>query len=272
MSTENDVPLGDDSRRYYEQQFGDRIRQVNKGGGATPKSKSGGSNWNGRAGCGGGAVAAFVVIRIVIALFRVSSSPSHNYSIPDPPEFQLNQQDLDRLLQQAHERNGGLVVPLDGRAKGGGLIQLVGKEDIPLLRGLCYRIHRESKGPGESPGKHILQLLDPDARDLLVRSAEGKELGPQEEKDLLEALDDVLYENHFYTPVVFRNVPGVATWRLVGDIGSARSNRLLLEKCYPQQIVPLGKRDTLTEQDRARWKKQAQEDLDKAKVEDKRAK
>lgn len=272
MSTENDVPLGDDSRRYYEQQFGDRIRQVNKGRGTTPKSSSGGSNWSSRAGCGGGAVAAFVIIRIVIALFRVSSShSSQNYSIPDPPAFQQNQE-LDRLLQQIREQQGGLPVPADEGAKGIGLIQLLGKEDIPLPKGLCYRIHRESLRPGNSPGKHILQLLDPDARAHLIRSAEGKELLPQEEKDLLEALNDVLYENNFYDAVVFRNVPGVATWRLLGDIGSPRSNRQLLEKCYPQQIVPLDKRDTLTEQDRARWKKQAQEDLDKAKAEDRRAK
>jgi hypothetical protein len=272
MSTENDVPLGDGSRRHYEQQFGNRIRQINKGRGETPKS-SGGSGWNGRAGCGGGAIAAFIIIRILIALARTSSSSSsHNYSTPDPPEFQQHQVEIEQLLKQLREKQP--VLAPDGPAgKGVGLIQLLGKEDIPLLQGLCYRIHRESLQPGESPGKHILQLLEPGARALLIRSAEGKMLLPQEESDLLEALDDELHEDNFYDAASFRNVPGVATLRLLGENeGSLRFHRHLLEKCYPQQIVPFKKRDTLTEEDRARWKKQAQDDLVKAKAEDKRGK
>lgn len=103
MSTENDVPLGDGARRYYEQLFGDRIRRVNKGSDSAPQGNDGGgSNWNGRAGCGG-AVAAFIIIRILIALAHSSwSTPSHDYSTP-PAHF--------RLQPQFEERN----VPLNER-------------------------------------------------------------------------------------------------------------------------------------------------------------
>lgn len=89
MSTENDVPLGDGARRYYEQLFGDRIRRVNKGSDSAPQNNGGGgSNWNGRIGCGG-AVAAYIIIRVVSALTHTSwSTPSHDYSTP-PAQFRL---------------------------------------------------------------------------------------------------------------------------------------------------------------------------------------
>lgn len=87
MSTENDVPLGEGSRRYYEQMFGDRIRQVNKGGGSVPRRDSGGSNGTGRAGCGV-AIAIFVVIRIIAAVLSTHSHPSsRSYTLPPPPPF-----------------------------------------------------------------------------------------------------------------------------------------------------------------------------------------
>lgn len=89
MSTENDVPLGDGARRYYEQLFGDRIRRVNKGSDSAPQGNcGGGSNWNGRVGCGVAAV-AFIIIRILLILTHTSSStPPYDYSTP-PAHFQL---------------------------------------------------------------------------------------------------------------------------------------------------------------------------------------
>ena len=84
MSTENDVPLGEGSRDYYERKFADRIRQVRKSGGA-PRGDKGGPNWNGRAGCGV-AIAIFMLIRLIIAVLNTHShSSSHNYS--PPPRF-----------------------------------------------------------------------------------------------------------------------------------------------------------------------------------------
>jgi hypothetical protein len=84
MSTENDVPLGEGSRGYYERMFGDRIRQVRKGGDA-PKRDNGAPNWNGRAGCGV-AIAVFMLIRIIFAVLNAHShTPSYHNS--PPPRF-----------------------------------------------------------------------------------------------------------------------------------------------------------------------------------------
>jgi hypothetical protein len=85
MSTENDVPLGEGSRDYYERKFADRIRQVKKGGASAPNRDNGGSNGTGRAGCGV-AIAIFILIRIVISVLNSHShTPTYHYS--PPPQF-----------------------------------------------------------------------------------------------------------------------------------------------------------------------------------------
>jgi hypothetical protein len=82
MSTENDVPLGEGSRGYYERKFSDRIRQVKKGGGSAPNRDNGGSNGAGRAGCGV-AIAIFILIRIIISVLNSHShTPTYHYSPP----------------------------------------------------------------------------------------------------------------------------------------------------------------------------------------------
>ncbi len=86
MSTENDVPLGEGSRRYYEEKFGDRIRQVNKSGGSAPNHDRGGSTGTGRAGCGV-AIAILVAIRVISAILNSHShtSPRSYTPPPQPP-------------------------------------------------------------------------------------------------------------------------------------------------------------------------------------------
>jgi hypothetical protein len=114
MSTENDVPLGDGSQRYYEQLFGDRIRQINKGD-STRQSDNGGSNNSGRLGCGV-LIAAFFLIRMVTT-FLNTHSHSSTHSLPQPaPPFRVQQpnvgpppmidagdEDMRRFLDQFRE-------------------------------------------------------------------------------------------------------------------------------------------------------------------------
>ena len=80
MATENDVPLGDGARRYYEQQFGERIRQVNKGG---SRSNGAPSNSGARTGCGV-VILIFLAIRIFSALLRSSPSAPTIREMPPP--------------------------------------------------------------------------------------------------------------------------------------------------------------------------------------------
>jgi hypothetical protein len=94
MSSENDVPLNDPAR-YYEKQFGDRVRNVAKPGARGPSPSSGG----GRGWWGGGGAAIFGIIIIVRLLLSLggSSRPSYNYQ--PPPQFHFDQKKLDDILR-----------------------------------------------------------------------------------------------------------------------------------------------------------------------------
>ncbi len=61
MTADDDVPLGD-AARHYEQKFGDKVRQVQKGGARRPAGGGG-------SGAGRSAVAG-VIILVVIVLRR----------------------------------------------------------------------------------------------------------------------------------------------------------------------------------------------------------
>jgi hypothetical protein len=251
MTSENDVPLGDGSRRYYEQLFGNRIRQVNKGGGA-PRGDSGGSSGPGRAGCGV-LIAVFVLIRIFLIVFR-----SHPSTVPTLPHFPVV------MPQQPRDWDVPPVKNNDDEAN-----VLLAKEDVPLLGGLCYRIDRESRQAESTPGKHICKLLPPDAKALLRRAAKGELLRDHEQDLLVESLEEMLHDANFYDGPSFRGKVlrlRIDKGVIVGP-GTPRFNRLVLEQCYPQQIVPLDERGHLDAQARERWRMRAQMDLNQARQE-----
>ncbi|HEY7328907.1 MAG TPA: hypothetical protein VH592_14785 [Gemmataceae bacterium] len=96
MSTENDVPLGEGSQRYYEQLFGDRIRQINKADSARQADNSG-SNNSGRLGCGV-MIAAFFLIRLFTTFLNTHShSSTHSPPHPSPPPFRVQQPNVGHL-------------------------------------------------------------------------------------------------------------------------------------------------------------------------------
>jgi hypothetical protein len=246
MSTENDVPLGEGSRRYYEEQFGDRIRKVSKGGGPGRRSGSSGSNWNGRAGIGIAVGVIVVILRIVLAVSRTSSStPSYNYTPPPQvrfdedwqkkldkrfgnPEKDNEEKRINELLQQILEAKPADNPPPDLNGLGENGLR---DEEVPLPQGLCYRIHQESLRAIPSPGKRICQLLDDDARKLITKAAEGKELNEDEKDELLESLNDLLARKDLYEVAAFGKVMQVAPHAANMPIGLY--NRQLLEKSYP---------------------------------------
>jgi hypothetical protein len=108
---------------YYEEQFGDRIRNIAKGGGSTappPRYVSEPSNGPGsRNGLGRGLGGASILIFVVLGLLRAVTSSSHRHSPPPPPprpivvpQVQLppnvdqlhNQEEINRILQQLREK------------------------------------------------------------------------------------------------------------------------------------------------------------------------
>ncbi|HEY7425420.1 MAG TPA: hypothetical protein VH682_14410 [Gemmataceae bacterium] len=281
MSAENDVPLGDGARRYYEQQFGDRIRKVSKGGGSPGR---GGSNWNGRAGAGIGLTVgiAFVVLRIFLALARTGShSPSYTYTPPTQPKFNVD------LPKQFHD-NPKDVPPPDPFARDLALllqpVDQVGDpfftdQDVPFPQGLCYRIQQESQQQHLTPGQRIWKLATPDQRQLIAKTASGQKLSDKEQGDLRETWNAILHNADFYDDDSFvligREVATLLVAQAMRDNAEPRDplfNRLLLEKCYPQQIIPLHKRHQLNGPTRAERRRAAQADFEAARQRYKAAK
>ncbi|HWG44928.1 MAG TPA: hypothetical protein VN688_19320 [Gemmataceae bacterium] len=278
MSSENDVPLGEGSRRYYEQQFGERIRKVSKSGN-TPPSNGGGWNWNGRAGAGLILGVIFIVIRIILVVARTdSSAPSYTYK-PVVPQ---------KLEADFHFRKHLNDVPIQDDAKdiqpdpAFGPLALIpnpanpqlDQRDVPLLEGLCYRIHTESQQFERTPGSRICRFLNADEQALITKAARGQALNRNERFDLIVSLKVVLQRADFFDGDSFRTValPAELVLRHNADPNQPAEeirqfNRSLLERCYPEQIVPLRERDTLDDQSREQWRKRARADLDKAKKE-----
>ncbi len=71
-------------RNYYEEQFGDRIRDIVKGG-QTPPPPSGSSGPSTGSGGGIGRSAGFVVLFLVIGVLRAVFSSNHRHTPPPPP-------------------------------------------------------------------------------------------------------------------------------------------------------------------------------------------
>ena len=99
-------------RNYYQDQFGDRVRNVAKEGAS--RQPSGASGGSGR----GAGVAVMIVVGVVLAVFRgISSYPSRHepprFEMPrfdpnlhmkqfDHPEFR--DEEFNRLMRELHER------------------------------------------------------------------------------------------------------------------------------------------------------------------------
>jgi hypothetical protein len=265
MSAENDVPLGEGARRYYEQQFADRIRQVRKGGGGG--TGKGGSGWNGRVGIGLVAGIVLVVLRILFATGNRSPSPSYNSTPPPPVQFNFEKQKLfnDPIVLPNIEgdfRPGVQVHDVDAEGADPRLVE----KDVPLLQGLCYRIDRESRQPVRTPGRRLCQFLDAPSNGLISRAAAGENLARGDRADLFAALNRLLQER-LYDGSSFRDVPLppdlLRRWpQAAKDVEALRRfNRTLLEKCYSLQIVPLAERDQFNDDTRVLWQLQAQKDL-----------
>lgn len=262
MSTENDVPLGEEARRYYEQQFGKRIQQIKKGGKAPQHNPSGSFNWFSPAGYGRIAAAAFLMHLIVTFVRTQSNTPTYPpLPVLPPPAFVNQEKPLAEQIQEVNAEAEAVLL----RAS-----------DVPWPEGLCYRIYQESLRPDASPGKHLLKLFDPNARRLLIQSAQGQALDGNESQALLIGLNDVLEHADFWDEEAFQQPPPFAEILNKGRIAAQlqgfddllatrmKERRLLLEHCYPRQIVPLNERHRLDERARTEWVRRAQRDLHEA--------
>ncbi len=75
MSSEKDVPLGAAARRYYEEKFAERIRQVRKS--SDPSGRIGGEKWE-DVKTVGTIVGLFFLIGIILAIGRNNSTAPPN--------------------------------------------------------------------------------------------------------------------------------------------------------------------------------------------------
>lgn len=254
MAAEEDVPLRD-AARHYEQKFGDKLRQVRKGG-ARPPAGGGGSG-AGRGAVAGAIILTVIVVRLLIGFAGSSSrrsTPSHTFT--PPPRIDFDQQrkafeDLADLQREMDERRFGRppVVPaLPG--EGPAPSYRFEEGDVPLPEGLCYRIEQEAGAAGAfNPGKRVTRLLDSAAREMVRRAARGEALPRVELDELRAALNELLDRRDFYSPAHFLDL------RLPPEVTATRDrleaqvvpvpaeevrqmNRLALEAAYPAQIVP----------------------------------
>ena len=193
---------------YYENQFGDRIRNISKGGTkppAPPRSGSGGRT----AGGAGVVIGVIFLIRLLVSFGSSSSShTSHNFNTPPmqfqqpqpmqiqvppmirhrrfPPELNppagnqvMNDEQVRRLLQQ-----NGLEDPQKGSP-------LLTAEDVAFLPAFCRRLQRQGPTTELTPDRRVYDGLDADGRKLLAEIAADLKLEPAPEKrdEMLETLN-----------------------------------------------------------------------------------
>jgi hypothetical protein len=266
MSSEpDDVPLGGESRRYYERKFGDRIRRVSKSGGTRPNS--GGSNKSGCVGAGVAVGIIIVVLRLIIAVSNSrSGTPSYTYTPPPILKPVLAQKQEEPELPPRFRFQPGRND--DEREADPSLKE----DDVPVLEGLCLRIHDESQEKVATPGRRIWTLLDAASRKPLAKAASGQALDPNEKLRLFGALNRILAQPVLYDGASFARIGQVEPLRLQFNINQIEKtcrkyNRSLLEKCYPDQIMPYRERDWLTREERQAFQARAQTDLELAKLE-----
>jgi len=90
---ENDVPIHDVAR-YYEQQFGDRVRNIAKPSTRRPSSGGRSAGW-----MGGGTIVVviYLVFRLVLALGRDNARPAPRFQPPTKVWFKQEERN-DRLF------------------------------------------------------------------------------------------------------------------------------------------------------------------------------
>ncbi len=95
MDSENPNP----PRKYYEEQFGDRIRAISKGGDAPKPASTGSGGSDGNSGKGFGSVGVVILLVIVGVLRGLSSSGSRNAT---PPRVEMPRLQVPQVPQVPH--------------------------------------------------------------------------------------------------------------------------------------------------------------------------
>ena len=258
--------MSDDERsgNYYENQFGNRIRDFGKGGSSTPPAgKKPDAGGGGKLGArGGGWLAVVVIIGVVRLVSSLSSSSSRsNNSIPPPlpqiqpmPQFVLNPPPAFPPAFDAQ-------LPKDAPA--------LTAEDVAYLPALCYRLHMEGRRADRTPARRIYDRLDEGARTLLREIALNADVEPAHEQYvvMLEAINELLDDIDFYDARYFPEPVKDAGTRLLllsrpkpgmplTDVQIRGLNRALMTAAFPRQIIARkqqvmldGQRRLATEQD-----------------------
>jgi hypothetical protein len=262
MASGNALPSGEGAPGYYERQFGDRVRRVNKGGGS-------GRGW-------GGGVGVAIAIVFVLSRFLSRMSSPHYEPPPAMPPVLLQprgQDDFARIQKQMEDALPKAMNVRDFPGPDADDPSFLTEDEVPLLTGLCYRIHRESLQKQETPGKQVCRLLDDKALPLLRHAASGVAFVADQRDELLEALNGVIDNPKLDAAEPFRAVKVplevvlLRQRRAQGNLPDAdvrRLNRALLEATYPAQIVPARFKGKLNPQTREGLRLNARNDLAEA--------
>jgi hypothetical protein len=260
-------------RNYYEDQFGDRIRNIGSGGSAQPPSRPDGPGGGSKF---AGGIGVFLLLVLVVGGMR-SWNTSSRYSTYDPPQIQIPQvpqmppfmldhgddaqrqvnEELRRLLNE--QKLLDRLPPVGGDEAKPGVgpgaqneamrSPLLTPEDVPYLPALCYLLYKEGHHTELTPARRVFDRLDDDARKLLreIAAHANREPAPEKRDEVLEALNKVLDDPDFYDPKNFRDVDlddlrdRLAQWTQPGKVRTLREareiNRELLEAAFPIQIV-----------------------------------
>jgi hypothetical protein len=283
------VPSNTDFSNWYERQFGERVRNIagGKGSPPPPPRKDAPPSGSGR---GAGAVVG-ILVAVGLGIFRLATSDrtTPSFTVPTVPRFQFDK-DLRPIPGWGPQRDPMVIPPPQpwrpnpdqgpdffGPWLGDQDPNCLTEDDVPLLRGLCYRIDRERQQPQPTPGKQLWGLLDLPAQ-VVLRHAAGAEGTAAQKRAVLAALNQVLARPQLFDAQAFQGIelpPGGIPIPLIepapGDADFAdwqkkclRRNRALLESAYPRQIIPVRERAGLDERGRKGWEARARKDLEAA--------
>ncbi len=255
------------SGSYYENQFGDRIRAIGRGGPpprvqlyrpSTP-TPAGGLK------IAGGVGGLILIILIFGGLRAWRTSPSYYVTpalpilplqVPQPNPWLLPDGNGNEIFAQDpfNPNRPFQIVP------GGLQVEWPDVDEAPLLLlpesigdlpALCYLLHMEGKHTEFTPARCVFERLDEASRKLLreIATEPDNELAPAKRDEMLNALNNVFSKEDFYDARYFEGLDldeefcnRLTKWTQPGGIKSFSEarliNRTLMEAALPHQIVP----------------------------------
>ena len=120
---------------------------------------------------------------------------------------------------------------------------LLGWQEVTDWPALCSKLLAAANTDAPSPGKRIWESLKPETQEAIKEAADGARLEDSQKSGIATALNEVLKRTDFYETDAFARIklPDDLKERIKPDALTAKSaprtNRLLLEACFPSEIA-----------------------------------